>query len=382
MPSTLTVEQQQTVMCIIVKLAQLGHEVSFMDPVTTGPLITTFRFMPRAAAKVAQISNCADDLALALHVENVLVRRLPGEGVIGVSVPNATRMMVYWRDLCTPPPTSNLIPLNFGVDSEGKPFVEDLTMLPHLMIAGSTNGGKSVLLKSIIASLMLWRTPSELQFVMSDTKNVEFMHFVGSPHLMQPICNTKYETWEAMDKLTDIMEDRLRVIGKAMQSNIADFNRVNPHRKMPYVVFIIDELADVMGGDKRGEAKIAADKLGRIVFKARAAGVHVIAATQRPSVDTVKGSIKANFPARVTFRLPSGTDSRTVIDQEGAQHLIKQGDMLYYGPNHTGLKRLHSGYAAIEDIQQCVAYSKAVSDTAATADASTASTAGFNAKIN
>jgi S-DNA-T family DNA segregation ATPase FtsK/SpoIIIE len=360
---TMTDEQKRVVMAITVKLAQIGHEVAWQEPVTAGPIVTTYRFMPRAAAKVAQITSCADDLALALHVEDVLVRRLPGEGSIGVSVPNETRRQVLWRDLLAPPSTDTLLPLNFGVDSEGTPFRDDLTKLPHLLIAGSTGGGKSVLVRSLIASLILWRTPEQVQFVISDTKNVEFGHLIGDPHMLFEPKTTRYTTWEAMDWLAEEVDRRLKTIGAAGCRNILEYNNGKKPfgvalggRPLPYIVFVIDELADILGGEKRGESKIAESKLGYIVQKSRAAGVHVISATQRSSVDIVSGSVKNNFPARLTFRLPSQADSRTVIGCSGAEHLLAQGDMLYSSPNHPALRRLHSGYASTEDITQCLAF--------------------------
>ena len=359
----LTAEQQATVVAITVKLAQLGLEVIFQHPVTTGPLITTYRFAPRSATKVNAIVGCAQDLALTLAVEDVLVRRLPGEAVIGVSVPNKHRMSVLWRDTLAKPDASALIPLNLGVDSEGKLYRDDLTKCPHLLIAGTTGGGKSTLLHTLIASLMYWRSPERVQFVLSDTKNVEFGHFIGAPHLLFEPATSMYTTWERMDWLIDTMEDRLHVIGRAGYRNIIDYNKgpwstASHIPKMNYIVLVIDELADVLGGDKRGEAKIANAKLGRIVQKSRAAGVHVIAATQRPSVNIVAGSIKSNFPSRLTFRLPSEMDSRTVISSGGAEHLLAQGDMLYQGPANAGLKRLHAAYASIEDVKQCVSVAR------------------------
>jgi len=360
-----TEEQKTTITHIVLKLAQLGHEVTWTEPITTGPLITTYRFVPRSATKVAQITSCAQDLAIALAVDDVVVRRLAGEGVIGISVPNAHRTLVLWRDTLTRPADDNLVPLNFGVDSQGRLYRDDLTKCPHLLIAGSTNGGKSVCMNAMIASLMYWRTPEQVRFILSDTKQVEFTHFVGAPHLLREPCGSMYSTWEAMDWSIDEMERRLKVIGRAGCQNIGQYNAQCMKSDgrafidlMPYYVLVIDELADILGGDKRGEAKIAQAKLGKIVQKARAAGVHVIAATQRPSVNIVAGSIKANFPARCSFKLPSDADSRTVLNQSGADHLLSQGDMLYLGPCTAGAKRLHSAYASIDDIKQMVNVAK------------------------
>jgi S-DNA-T family DNA segregation ATPase FtsK/SpoIIIE len=350
----LTPDQQNVITTVVVKLAQLGHEVVWQTPVTVGPLITTYRFLPRAAAKVAQIASCADDLALALKVEDVLVRRLPGEAAVGVSVPNAMRQPVLWRDLLAAPSGEAALPLNFGVDSEGKPFREDLAQLPHLLVTGATNGGKSVFIRSLIASLIYWQTPEQVQFILSDTKKVEFGHFIGAPHLLFEPSRTKYDTWERMDWLTEEVDRRLRVLAAAGVQNINQYHKQGG--RMPYIVFVIDELYHILCGGERGESKIADGKLGRIVSESRAAGVHVIGGTQRSSVDIIAGSIKANFPARLTFRLPSQEDSRTIIGHSGAEHLLARGDMLYCSPNHPATFRLHSGYASTEDIVQCVSF--------------------------
>jgi S-DNA-T family DNA segregation ATPase FtsK/SpoIIIE len=357
-----TDDQKNTITHIVIKLAQLGHEVTWQEPITTGPLITTFRFLPRNSTKVAQITSCAQDLALTLGVEDVVARRLPGEACIGISVPNKNRTLVLWRDTLTQPEPAAYIPLNFGVDSQGRLFRDDLAMMPHLLIAGSTFGGKTVLLNSIIASLMYWRTPDQIRFVLSDTKSgggLEFNHYRGAPHLLHDPVTTKYQTWEMMDWIIDHTDLRLRQIARAGCQNIQQYKQltINDNQRllaMPYWVFVIDELADIMEGDKRGEAKIANSKLGKIVQKARAAGIHVIAATQRPSVDVIAGVVKNNFPARLTFKLGSDTDSRTVINQGGADHLLSKGDMLYIGPAAPALKRLHSAYASLDDIKQMV----------------------------
>jgi S-DNA-T family DNA segregation ATPase FtsK/SpoIIIE len=354
-----TDDQFTVIATITLKLAQLGLEVSFVEPITTGPLVTTYRFAPRSAAKVSQITACAQDLALALGAEDILVRRLPGEGVIGVSVPKKDRTMVMWRDTLAKPPDDMLLPLNFGVDSQGRLYRDDLAKCPHLLVAGTTGGGKSTCVTAMIASLMFWRTPQQVQFILSDTKNVEFGQFISAPHMLFDPATTMYQTWERMDWLIDEMERRLKRIGAAGCRNIAEYNITGGLRPvLPYIVLVIDELADILGSSGRGEAKIAADKLGRIVQKSRAAGCHVLGATQRPSVNIVTGSIKANFPSRLTFKLPSEADSRTVIGCSGAEHLLPRGDMLYSGPASPALTRLHAAYAEIRDVEQCVAVAR------------------------
>jgi S-DNA-T family DNA segregation ATPase FtsK/SpoIIIE len=219
-----TDDQQRTIIAITMKLAQLGLEVSFVDPITTGPIVTTYRFVPRSASKVSQIAGCAQDLALTLAVEDVLVRRLPGEAVIGVSVPNKIRSSVNWRDTLAQPTNDIVLPLNLGVDSEGQHYVDDLTKCPHLLIAGTTGSGKSTELNSIIASLLYWRKPDQVQFLLSDTKNVEFGYFIGAPHLLYEPATTMYRTWELLDWIINEMDRRLDLIGKAGFRNIGEYN--------------------------------------------------------------------------------------------------------------------------------------------------------------
>lgn len=355
-PSTLTDEQLAIVAQITVKLATLGHEVTFQHPISIGPLVTTYRFAPKGMSKVGQLCGLAEDLAIALSVEDVLIRRIPGEAVVGVTVPNKNPTIVQWRDTIQSVLLANTydIPINFGVDSLGKPYLEDLVKLPHLLVAGSTGSGKSTFVSSVIASLMYARAPHEVQFILSDTKQVEFGHFLGSQHLLFDPLTSIYQTMEKMDWLVDEMERRLKLIATTQSRNIHEYNALMRARQMAtlcFIVLVIDELADILSGDKRGEAKVAEAKLQRIVQKSRAAGVYVIASTQRPSVNVVSGSIKANFPARLSFKLPSGVDSRTVLGTEGAEHLLTRGDMLYQSPLRPALVRLHSAYATADDIR-------------------------------
>lgn len=345
---------------ITVKLAALGHEVTFQHPIADGPLVTTYRFQPKGQAKVRQLESLSSDLALALAVEDVLIRRIPGEAVIGITVPNKTRRIVQWRDtivaVCN---TSFAVPLNFGVDALGRPMVEDLTVLPHLLIAGSTGGGKSTLLSSLIASLIYAKSSDEVQFVLCDTKKVEFGQFKGTPHLVCDPLKSVYEVMEKMDWLSDEVANRLKKLEIQHVKNIKEYNlrylvaQNWAPPKLPYLILVIDELFHLLGGS-RGESKVASEKIARIVSESRAAGIHVIGATQRPSVDVVTGSIKANFPARLSFRLPSESDSRTVLGTPGAEHLLSQGDMLYQSPSRPGLTRCHSAWVSDSDVKAAI----------------------------
>jgi S-DNA-T family DNA segregation ATPase FtsK/SpoIIIE len=350
-----TAEQDDTILRILVKLTSLGHDIKFQEPITVGPLITTYRFAPKSSTKVAQIVSCADDLTIALACDqDVMIRRLPGEAVIGISVPNRKRQAVLWRDTLASPNDRVAIPLNMGTDEQGALARDDLTLLPHLLVAGSTGSGKSTWMNSAIASLIYWRPADKLHIALSDTKNVEFTLFDGASHLWCPRATSRYATWEILDELFAEIERRMARFAKLHVRNISENNALARGQPEPYIVLFIDELATVLEGDKRGESKIAQSKIGRIVQLSRAAGIHIVAGTQRPSVDVVVGSIKNNFPARLAFRVASGFDSRTVINQDGAEHLINRGDMLYQSPNQAGVKRLHASLARDEDLKHCL----------------------------
>jgi len=350
--------QKTVITTIVTKLAALGHVVTWHEPISSGPLITTYRFLPKNSSRVAQIASLSSDIALALSVEDVMIQRIAGEAYIGVSVPNATRELVLWRNLLSPPPSAVAIPLNFGVDQYGHPYIDDLVTLPHLLIAGSTGSGKSVFLRSIIASAMFWRSPSQLQFILSDTKLVELGIFTGASHMtfLEP-ATSALATCERMDWLIEETERRLRLFETEKVHNLHEHNQRFGHQLrslIPYIVLIIDEVADIFPEDDRAQSKISSAKLGKIVQKSRASGIHVIAATQRPSVNIVSGSIKSNFPARISFRLPSETDSRTVLGSGGAEHLLSRGDMFFSSPSRPSLLRLHSAFATDDDIKYCI----------------------------
>lgn len=358
----LSTTQLDTIVAITTKLHQLGLQAEFQKPVSTGPIVSIFRFMPKGATRVSEIERLADDFAVALGVEDVFVKRMPGDSAVAVCVPNPDRKTVKFIDTINDVwkvRDEQKIPLNFGVDQVGTPIVVDLTELPHLLIAGSTGSGKSTLLASILASDIYCLSPERVQFVISDTKQVEFGHFIGAPNLLFEPATSVYQTLERLDWCIEEMEARLKEFGKRGCRNIADFNEVNPKfltEPKPYIVIIIDELADLIAykGEKRGETKLAEEKISRLAGKARASGIHIIASTQRPSVNVINGSIKANFPARLSFRLPTDVDSRTVLGCAGAEHLLSRGDCLYISPNAPGLKRLHTPYAEISDIKAAV----------------------------
>ena len=323
-----------------------------------------FRLQPQGSTRASQIENLADDLALTLRVESVLVRSLPQEGCVGIFVPRPKHEvhLVLWRDLLGFTNKATL-PLSLGTDWLGNTVVDDLALLPHLLIAGSTGSGKSVLTRSLIATL-IFRNAAKL--VLSDTKGVEFTEFHKNPALLfGEIATTPLRTIEQMNTLCEITDTRLKMFGKVNVRNIAEWNNSTSSRGLEnevldYIVLVIDELADIvfLPGEKGRAAKIGADKLDYLTRKSRAAGIHVIAGTQRPSVDTVKGVIKANFMARLSFKTASAIDSKVILDETGAEHLLECGDMLYRSPNLPGLQRLHSGYASKEDIHGSLEFAR------------------------
>jgi S-DNA-T family DNA segregation ATPase FtsK/SpoIIIE len=234
------------------------------------------------------------------------------------------------------------LPINFGVQSNGQPYVEDLTRMPHLLIAGSTGAGKSVWINGILTSLLYMRTPKQMKLVLIDPKSVELFHYQGLPHLMQPPVAGVYDALSIMERLIQEMRRRTSNLFGFKCKNLKEYNdkmkaEGKPDDCWPYIVVVIDEMADLVLSEK----KSFTDKMAQISAMSRAAGIHVIAATQRPSVDVVSGKIKVNFPARAAFRVPSSADSKTILNCKGAEHLLGKGDMFYISPER-GMQRLHS----------------------------------------
>jgi len=361
----------KTLATLQVKLTALGIDGHFLPTVSEGPVVTLYRFVPQNATRVQLVERLSDDMAIALGVEAVQVKRLPGESAVGIYVPNKDKRPVLFRDsvLNVWNAYSNgkqRIPILFGIDHMGSYVVEDLPLLPHLLVAGATGSGKSTLLNSILASLIYSVPTDKLKLVLSDVKQVEFTNFIGTPHLMYPVSTSIADTMEQMEWLIDEVNRRLSQMARSTAQNILQFNAM-ARTPLPYVVFVIDELAEILQDQTKEEytdadgkikyrkrGKRAEYQLGLIAQKARATGIHIIAATQRPSVKVVEGNIKANFPARVSFRLPSEADSRTILGTGGAEQLLSQGDMLYLSPNTPAIRRLHSPLASITDIQAAI----------------------------
>jgi len=315
MNATLTDEQLEVSAKLTMKMIDLGHNVTFIrDQISIGPIVTVYRFAPKASTKVSHIESMAEDFAIALGVENVLVKRIPGESFVSIWVPNKERNYVNWRDTITEFSKVSgqaYIPINLGVDHLGRSHIQDLSSLPHLLIAGSTGSGKSTLLSSILASLIYAKRSDEVQFILSDTKGVDFGHFEGAPHLLFPVATSVYKTCEQLDWLLAEMERRLLILGKLGVRNIHEHNQNTNLKRMSHITLVIDELADLLGDSSRASAqsnsglgKVSTQKISELARKARASGIHIIAATQRPSVRVVNGILKPTSPPDFAFEYP------------------------------------------------------------------------------
>lgn len=352
MENQLTEEQVQTFATLISKMKALGVSAAPLANVVEGPMVSIYRFEPRASTRVGAIESLSNDFAVALGVEDVLVKRMPGDSAVGVFVPNKVRTGVTFLQTISsvwPIKDKLNIPLNFGITQIGDPLIEDLSLLPHLLIAGTTGSGKSTLLSSIITTMIAVKSPAQLRLVLSDTKGVEFGHFIGAPHLEFEPATSTYRTLEYTEWLSEETDLRLKKLAKRSCRNISEYNlNCTESEKLAYIVFVVDELADMLLHKHKGEdekvsvSKLFEQKLCLLAGRCRAAGVHILASTQRPSVNVVTGSIKTNFPARLSFKLPTGPDSRTVLGTEGAEHLLVPGDMLYQSPLRPELVRAHA----------------------------------------
>ena len=366
--------------------------------VLPGPVITTFEYEPAPGVKVSRIVSLADDLSLAMRCVSLrILAPVPGKPVVGIEIPNTRRETVYFKDVMTSEvfqeSTSNLT-LVIGKDITGEPAVQDLATTPHLLMAGSTGSGKSVGLNAMICSILLNATPDEVKMIMIDPKMLELSIYDGIPHLISPVVTNPKKAAAALQWAVNEMESRYKMMAERGVRNINGFNELaeklqreyelelkkrqkaekeappveaedeedeepevllpEPPAKLPYVVILIDELADLMMVASKG----VEDSLTRLAQMARAAGIHLIVATQRPSVDVLTGIIKANFPTRMSYKVTSRVDSRTILDTMGADKLLGKGDMLFLLPGTSKLLRLHGVMVSDEEIQRIVDFIK------------------------
>ncbi len=324
-----------------------------------GPVVTMFEFEPAPGVKVSRIVHLADDLALAMRAGSVrIVAPLPGKAAVGIEVPNNTRETVYFRQIIETPEyqaNKSRLKIPLGKDIFGAPVVGSIDKMPHLLVAGATGSGKSVAINSIILSILFNARPSEVKLAMIDPKMLELSVYADIPHLLAPVVTQPKKAAEMLRAVVAEMERRYRQLSEKGNKNIESYNKGLPEaERLPYIVVIIDELADLM----MTVAREVEDSIMRLAQMARAAGIHLIVATQRPSVDVITGLIKANLPSRISFQVSSKTDSRTILDANGAENLLGMGDMLFQPPNSSHIIRAHGCFVSEAEIHRVVAFVK------------------------
>lgn len=377
------------------KLSDFGVEGRVVE-VMPGPVITMYELEPAPGVKINKIVNLSDDLALALMAPSIrILAPIPGKSVIGIEIPNLKRESVFLKEVIDNnsfSESSFRLPIALGVNFVGTPVIADLTKMPHLLIAGTTGSGKSVALNAMICSILFKAQPDDVKFLMIDPKRLELSSYEGIPHLMHPVVTDPKKASQVLRWTVEEMERRYRVLNDLKAKSIDAYNEMllkglksktvlampkqsDPdletektidttdsvkeeqeikHTKLPYIIVVIDELADLMMVAPRD----VEESLTRLAQMARAAGIHLIIATQRPSVDVITGLIKANFPTRISFQVSSKIDSRTIIDQQGAEKLLGSGDMLFIPPGTSKLSRIHGAYVSDKEISRIVDFIK------------------------
>ncbi len=338
------------------KLRDFGVQGS-VEGISPGPVVTTYEFAPAPGIKINKIVSLADDLAMVLKVDRVrIVGSIPGKAAIGIEIPNPKRKTVFLCDILlseTYRQSASKLSLALGVDVIGRPVVADLARMPHLLIAGATGAGKSVAINAFIASILFKSTPDEVRLLMVDPKRIELSVYEGIPHLLHPVVVEPKMASRALIWAVREMERRYKLLEEKRVKSFLSYNEL-AEEKLPYIIIIVDELADLMMvASKDVESSIA-----RLAQMARAAGMHIILATQRPSVDVLTGLIKANFPTRISFKVSSKVDSRTILDGSGAEHLLGNGDMLFLPPGAAKLQRIHGAFISEEETERIIEYLK------------------------
>ena len=345
--------------------------------INPGPVVTTFEYKPEAGIKYSRITTLTEDLCLGLQAESILIERIPGKPTVGIEVPNSRREVISLRQVLESDEfrnSSSPLTMSLGKDISGRIKVAALDSMPHLLIAGSTGSGKSVMLNTMIISILYKATPDEVRMILVDPKRVELGIYEGIPHLLTPVITDPRKATIALKNAVLEMERRLKLLASHGVRNIDQFNRkirqmqatprslfdsttevpVEELEPLPYILIVIDELADLMMLERAG----VEESVTRLAQMARAVGMHLVLATQRPSVDVITGLIKANFPARISFRVATRVDSRTILDVMGADHLLGKGDMLMLPPGSSRLTRVHGAYVGETEIEGVVRFWK------------------------
>ncbi|QKG29231.1 DNA segregation ATPase FtsK/SpoIIIE [Campylobacter sp. RM16187] len=331
----------------------------------TGPIVTTFEFRLAPHIKVSKILTLQDDIAMALRAQTIRIQApIPGKDVIGIEVPNQNIETIYLKEILDSEIYKNAsspLTIALGKDIVGAPFVTDLKKLPHLLIAGTTGSGKSVGINAMLLSLLYRNSPQTLRLMMIDPKMLEFSIYNDIPHLLTPVITQSKQAITALANMVSEMERRYTIMSHTRTKNIESYNekmKAEGGEQLPYIVVIIDELADLM----MTSGKDVEIYIGRLAQMARASGIHLIVATQRPSVDVVTGLIKANLPSRISYRVGQRVDSKVILDQMGAESLLGRGDMLFTPPGSPGIIRLHAPFASEKEIEKIVEFLKAQQD--------------------
>jgi len=337
--------------------------------INPGPMVTTFEFKPEAGVKYSRVTGLADDLCLAMRAESILIERMPGKSTVGIQVPNHERETIHLRDVIeseTFIKARSRLTLSMGKDINGRIVTADLASMPHILIAGSTGSGKSVAINAMIMSLLYRTTPHQVRLILVDPKRVELGMYEGVPHLFTPIITEPKLAANALRNAVREMERRLKLLASRSVRHIDQYNKLfegsmpslfdegEKEEPLPYIIIIIDELADLMMLDRAN----VEESVTRLAQMARAVGIHLILATQRPSVDVITGLIKANIPTRISFRLATKVDSRTILDTNGAEALLGRGDMLFLPPGTSRLMRLHAPYVSEKETAAVVDFWK------------------------
>jgi len=355
---------------LLQKLADFGVRGRVVE-IGPGPVITRFEFEPASGIKIKKIENLADDLALALKATSVRIAPIPGKSVVGIELPSKKRKTVSFREIAARDEflkSSSFLTLGLGKDIGGSTIINDLARMPHLLVAGTTGSGKSVFVNTVICSILFKATPDQVRFLMVDPKRLELLPYDGIPHLLHPVVVDPKKAAVALQWAVEEMERRYHILAEKGTRDIVQYNKKIEHERkawepgttpepplpMPYIVVVIDELADLMMIAARDVEQFIA----RLAQMARASGIHLLIATQRPSVDILTGVIKANFPSRISFKVSSKVDSRTILDRMGAEKLLGMGDMLFIPPGTSTLQRIHGAFISEPEITRVAEFIK------------------------